>query len=66
MTQVRYVDQLDLANFCLQSLLPLLLSITKAELSSLTLALSSESVSLTIGQRRSFTFGKCMKCLFNY
>lgn len=51
MTQVRYVDQLDLANFCLQSLLPLcsapnrlLLSITKAELSSLTLALSSESV----------------------
>lgn len=51
MTQVRYVDQLDLANFCLESLLPLcsaanrlLLSITKAELSSLTLALSSESV----------------------
>lgn len=51
MTQVRYVDQLDLANFCLQSLLPLcsapnrlLLSITKAELSSLTVALSSESV----------------------
>lgn len=44
MTQVRYVDQLDLANFCLQSLLPLLLSITKAEVSSLTLALSSESV----------------------